>query len=130
MYDLAQTLLSRAENISPEYPDLEPLRAWLLAAKGEREEALIIISNSRYPYFDLPNVYVLLGMEDEAIRCIKNGIENGFKEFFTYIYTYLFLVNNPCFDSLKENPDFQEIVRREKDKYDMRLKKFRKTEGG
>jgi len=129
MYAEAQAMLSKAEKISSDYPDFEPLRAWLLAAKGEKEEALAIISNSHQPYSDFPNVYVLLGMEDEAIRCISDGIENGFREFFTYIYTYLFLVNNPCFDSLRENPRFLEIVRSEKDIYETRLKKFGKTEG-
>ncbi|MDH4220450.1 MAG: FlgO family outer membrane protein [Candidatus Aminicenantes bacterium] len=130
IYDEAQAMLSKAEKISPDYPDFKPLRAWLQAAKGEREEALAIISNSRQPYFDLPNVYVLLGLEDEAIRCISEGIETGFREFFTYIYTYLFLVNNPCFDRLRENPRFLEIVRGEKDKYEMRQKKYGRTEGG
>jgi serine/threonine protein kinase len=130
MYDEAQAMLSKAEKISPDYPDLEPFQAWLLAGKGEREKAMTIINRLSHDSYDLPNIYVLLGLKDEAIRCINDGIENGFQEFFTYIYTYLFLINNPSFDSLRENPNFQEIVRNEKDKYEMRLKKFGKTEGG
>ena len=130
MYDKAQAMLSKVQNISPDYPDLEPFQAWLLAGKGEREKAMTIIHSLPAYSYDLPNVYILLGMEDEAIRCIRDGIENGFGEFFTYIFTYLFLVNNPCFDSLRENPRFHEIVRSEKAIYEVRLKKFGKTEGG
>jgi serine/threonine protein kinase len=63
-------------------------------------------------------------MLEEASQYIQDGIENGFEEIKTYLYTYQYLVNNPFYDGLKEDPKFQELLRRAKDEYEERKSKY------
>jgi hypothetical protein len=63
-------------------------------------------------------------MKEKAIRTIKEGIENGFKLQGHFLYPYLVLAKNPVFKGLKKEPDFQEVLRREKKKYRENKNKF------
>lgn len=77
------------------------------------------------PYLSLTtSIYSLLGMKDEAIENINIGIEEGFKKIKEYMYSYPYLKNNPCYDNLRDDPRFKEIVRRQKKEYDEKLKKY------
>lgn len=112
-YDKAEKSLSKAEKINPKYSSVRFYKALLFAAKGEKEKALSLVKNAA--------VYSLLGMKDEAIKNITEEIK---KEYEHLQYTYLPLMNNHFYDSLRDDPRFQEILRVQKKKYEDRLKKF------
>ena len=125
-YNEAEKVLSRAEGIEPRNPVLKRYYALLFAARNEKEKALELNKDSR-PYAHLStSIYSFLGMKEEAIKNINEGIERGFKEGNQYLYSYPFLISNPCYDNLRDDPRFKEIVKREKKKYANKLKKFGK----
>lgn len=125
-YDEAEKVLSRIEEIEPDNRSLRYYRALLFAARGEKEKALEFSKGAR-TYAYLPtSIYALLGMKEEAIKNISEGIDRSFKEINEYLYSYPFLMNNPCYDNLRDDPSFKEIVKEEKKKYEEKLKKFGK----
>jgi len=128
-YDQADKALDRAEEIKPDHHDIPPYRAWILAAKGEKEKTLTLIKGEDHYRYNLPitSIYSLLGMEDEAIKYIKEMIIEGVSFNWEYPYSYPILVNNPFYENLLDNPNFQEIVESEKEKYEYKLKKWEAT---
>ncbi|MCK4859326.1 MAG: tetratricopeptide repeat protein, partial [Candidatus Omnitrophica bacterium] len=123
-YDDAGEKIALAEKLNPESPIIRYYRAWVAAAKGEKEKALTLIEGKKMYRYHVTSIYSLLGMRDEAIENIKKGIDTGFREAQEYLYTYLVLKNNPFYESLHDDPRFKEIVEREKKKYDERLKRY------
>ena len=122
----AQREIDNARDIDPD-KDMSLPQALLLAAEGEKEKALATLAqlNEREALnLAATCAYVFLGMKKKAIQTIKEGIEKGFRLQGHYLYPYLMLANNPVFKSLKEEPDFQEIMRAEKKKYKENLRKF------
>jgi len=107
-YDHADTLIAKAEKISPgataEYKVL------LLAARGEKEKALALDDRD-------PEVFALLGMKDETIQCLKDRA--GFKR-----SHYLPLLHYPVFANFQNDPRFIEIVEREKKKHEENLRRY------
>jgi len=63
-------------------------------------------------------------MKDEAIKGINEGIEKGFEYEQIYLYSYPFLVSWLFYDNLRDDARFKEIVKREKKKYEEKLKKW------
>ncbi len=122
-YDDAGEKIAQAEKLSPESPDIRYYRAWVAAAKGEKEKALTLIEGKKMYRYHVTSIYSLLGMKDEAIENIKKGIDTGFLEAQEYLYTYLFLKNNPSYESLDDDRRFKEIVESEKKIYDERLRR-------
>jgi tetratricopeptide (TPR) repeat protein len=112
-YDKADILLSQAEEINPEDPLIPPQRALYFAAVGEKEKALALNRNAK--------VFAILRMTDEAIDYIKRAIE-GFQQ--SASYSYLSLVDNPFFDSLRNDTRFKEIVKEQNSIYEEKLKKY------
>jgi tetratricopeptide (TPR) repeat protein len=106
-YDQADTLIAKAEKISPgvtaEYKVL------LLAARGEKEKALALSQE--------PEIYALLGMKDETMQSLK--AQAGFKRSY-----YLPLRHYPVFADFQNDPQFLEIVEQEKKKYEENLRKY------
>jgi hypothetical protein len=95
------------------------------ALQGNKEEALAQIRGDKQAYrYEITNIYSLLGMNDEAIPQIKKGNEEGFELVKDYLYPYPYLMTNPFFASLRGDPRFQEIVRKEEAKYQAKLKKY------
>ena len=123
-YDDAKAEIALLEKMRPGLPYLRQYRAWVLAAEGEREKALELIESLSQFRYTVTSVYSLLGMKDEAIRYIKDGIETGFEEIGDYMYSYPFLVNNPYYKNLRDDPRFEEILKTEKIKYEEKLKKY------
>jgi len=123
-YDDAGEKLTQAEKFNPESTSIRYYRAWIAAAKGEKEKALALIEGKKRYRYHVTSIYSLLGMKDEAIENIKKGIDIGFRESQEYLYTYLFLKNNPSYKNLEDDPRFKEIVKNEKKKYDERLKRY------
>jgi len=125
-YDEAEKEITIAEGILPDSAEVQHHRAWLYAAKGEREKALSLIKGiTTYSYLST-SIYVLLGMKDEAINKIEEGILLGFLDSKEYLYSYPFLASNPCYSRLRYDPRFKEILRQEKKIYREKLKKFGK----
>jgi pentatricopeptide repeat protein len=123
-YDEAGEKISQTEKLNPESPYIKYYRAWIAAAKGEKEKALALIEGKAVYRYEVTRIYSLLGMKDEAIENIKKGIDIGFLDVQEYLYTYLVLKNNPNYESLRDDPRFKEIVESEKKKYDERLKRY------
>lgn len=76
------------------------------------------VLSSRYEIIEL------LGMKDEAIQNIELAIAQGLRETKTYPYHYRYLVNNPFYDSLRDDPRFQRIVKKQEEWYKENLRKF------
>lgn len=125
-YNEAEEYLVRAEKRAPDISVIRPCKALLFAAKGEKEKALALIKGVPPYLYDVTSIYSLLGMKDEAIKYINEGIDKSLTYRLTYYYSYPFLINNPCYDNLRGDPRFKEIVKREKKKYGEKLKKYGK----
>jgi adenylate cyclase len=123
-YDKAENILDKAEKIDPGNPIIKRYRAWIYAAKGEREKALALIEGEESYKYEITSIYSLLGMKDEAIKYIKEGLKIGYKYNWVYVYSCQLLKNNPCYDSLRDDPRFQEILKNEKKKYEEKLLKY------
>jgi len=122
----AEKILEIAEKIDEEdYWRIRHARGLLLAIKGEKEEALQLIEDRPYSYF-ATSVYSILGMNDEAVKYIQEGIEEGSRELSIYLYPYPYLMNNPFYDNLRDDSRFQEIVKEEKKKYEEKRRKYGK----
>jgi tetratricopeptide (TPR) repeat protein len=106
-YDRADTLIAKAEKISrgatAEY------KALLLAARGEKEKALTLSKDLE--------VYALLGMKDETMQFLKDRAD------LKWSY-YLHLRHYPVFANFQHDPQFLEIVEKEKKKYEENLRKY------
>ena len=125
-YDEAKEEIARIEKLYPDKLDIQYLRAYIFAVKGEKEKALAIIKDLDPYYLThlISSVYSILGMKDEAIENIQEVIEKGFYELQTYPYSYHVLTKNYFYDNLRNDPRFKEIVKKEKKKYQRRLKKY------
>jgi len=112
-YDKAEEILTKIEKINPGYSGIAYYKAFLFAAKGEKDKALALHKNGV--------VYSLLGMKDESIKLIQDATKEGYT---AYAYSYLFLKTSPYFDNLRDDPRFQEIVKKQEKKYEEYLKKY------
>jgi len=63
-------------------------------------------------------------MKDEAIENIKMGIDVGFEKYKEYIYCYYDLITNSCYDGLRGDQRFKEILKQQKKKHEERLEKY------
>ena len=123
-YDEAEKEIALADKIEALRPRARRLRALIFAAKGEKESALSLIKEEKLSYlYDITGIYSILGMKDEAIKKINDGIEKGFQAVKEYLYAYPFLATNPFFDNLRNDPGFKEIL--EKQRRDYEHKKVR-----
>jgi len=111
--DKVEELIARTEKAQPDYWGVPYGKALLLAAKGEKDKALALYKNSE--------VYSLLGMKDEAIQHLNMEIRKSVE--IPYIF-YYDLLNNPFYDNLREDPRFQEKVKKEKKLYEEHLDKY------
>lgn len=111
-YDRADALLNRAEKIKPEDSTLMPYRALYWAVRGEKSKAIMFMHSPN----DL--VFAPLGMNNEAIACLKQGIKEEKSR------SYLYLLHNPLYDNLRSDPHFQDIIAKQKIIYEERLKKY------
>jgi adenylate cyclase len=123
-YDEANREIISMERLNPDYMLLKDVKALLLAKKSEKEEALRLIEDREKYTFFVTCIYALLGRKKDAVENIEIGIEVGFESEQQYLYSYPILQKNPCYDSLRDNPRFEEILKREKKKYNQRLKKY------
>jgi non-specific serine/threonine protein kinase len=111
--DEAEELLGRVEKINPGYASIPHYKSIIFAVKGDKKRALALKKNGP--------IYSLLGMKDKAIKYIEDQAK---KEYEHYQYSYLLLKNSPFYDNLRDDSRFKEIMRKQKQKYEERLKKF------
>lgn len=125
-FEEAEEAIQEFEKMSPASPKIDYCRALLYAFKQERTKALGLIRGTEKPYdYEVDCVYALLEMKDEAIENIRLGIKLGFKESQHYLYSYLMLKENPCFESLRDDPRFREILSEQRIIYYSRMNKAR-----
>jgi len=120
----AQRELETARKIGPNDPRIAVTQAVLWAAGGEEDNALSFIREHETLTFQGTLLYLLLGMKSEAISNIEAGIERGFKLYGEYLYSYPALTRNPLLRELKQELRFREILRREKARYQEKLRKY------
>ena len=125
-YDEAKEEIARLEKLEPDKLDIQYIRAYIFAVEGEKEKALMIIKDLDTYYFThlISSVYSILGMKDEAIENIQEVIDKGFYKLQTYPYSYHVLIKNYFYDNLRDDPRFKEIVKKEKKKYQEKLRKY------
>lgn len=117
-FDQGEKMLSGYEEKYPGASWIKKYRAILLAAKGEKNKALVLWQNS--------DIYSLVGMKDEALESLRKEIRpDVYPHFFAHpdLY-YLYLMHNPFYDSLRDEPRFQELLNEEKLLYEQYLNKF------
>ncbi len=126
-FDKAEEIVGQVEILEPKNIDIPYTRAWLLAIRGEKDKSLEVINKIEQPvYFStlLSNVYAILDMKDEAIRNIEEAIAQGMEKTKSYPYHYRYLMKNPFYDSLRDDPRFQGIVKKQEEWYKENSKKF------
>jgi len=96
----------------------------LAAAKGEKGKALALKGETESLSIQGTCFYLLLGMKDEAIANIEAGIKKGFLTSGAYLYSYPSIVKNPGLKTLRGDPRFEEILKKQKERYRSELKKF------
>jgi hypothetical protein len=111
----AEDYVNRAAQINPGYPGIQFYKALLLALKGEKKKALLLKKNGI--------IYSLLGMKEEAIKYIQRVIRKGNEHF---QYSYLPLVHSTFYEELRNDARFEDVLKRQKLKYDERMKKYGK----
>ncbi len=112
-YNEAEELLTKAESLHPRFSTIQNYKSLVFAAKGEKDEALAIRKNGA--------VYSLLGMKDKAIQYIEDEMKKDYEH---HDCSYISLLNSPFYDSLRDDTRFHEILKKAKQKYEERLKKF------
>jgi serine/threonine-protein kinase len=128
-YEEAEKELALGEKIKPLSESLRQnflrCRVWLYAAKGEKNEALALIKQvSRTFYYEITNAYCLLGMKDDAIQNIHEGIDRGFHIVKDVMYSYPYLMSNKLHEPCRSDPRFAEILNQEKKKHDYKIKAY------
>lgn len=127
--DEAERELARIEGLNSAAPDLPYVRAYLYAGEGDRAKALPILEKAAkenplfFSYF-LSENYAQLGMADEAIAVIQEGIKKGFSKVFNYLYPYQVLKNG-AYEKLRDDSRFRQILESQKAINDAQFEKYR-----
>jgi tetratricopeptide (TPR) repeat protein len=125
----AEKELALVESLHPSHPDLPYVRAYILSAAGDKDRSLPILEKARkenplYRSYFLSENYAELGMADEAVTVIRNGIEKGFSKVFYFLYPYQVLTSG-AYQKILSDPRFQEILATQKKRNDEQLAKYR-----
>jgi tetratricopeptide (TPR) repeat protein len=116
-YRKAEEILDSADSMPIGYAaDILPMtRAIYYAAVGEGDKALTVSRKGA--------VLAALGLKEEALDTIDEYTRSEKGEYVGF-YSYLSLTNLPLYDSLRNEPRFQEILEREKLKYEKSLAEY------
>jgi serine/threonine protein kinase/Tfp pilus assembly protein PilF len=117
-FDEAEQIISKSEQIYPEDTYNSALRAWLLAAKGEKDKALELEIGTGYRKFKL---HLILKMKDESIDYLNENLEHVKENQESW---YEDLIYRPEYEFLRSDPRFQDIVSKHKKIYEENLKKY------
>jgi TolB-like protein/Tfp pilus assembly protein PilF len=108
--DQAEEVLLDALNTHPEFEEYAIPRALLFALRGAKKEALSIRRSVA--------VYSLLRMRREALQLLQERAGKSRE------YLYLNLLQNPFFNNLRKDPQFQSILALQKALYEQRVKRY------
>jgi non-specific serine/threonine protein kinase len=104
------------EHVAQIKPDIHELHAKLYAAKEDKEKALQLMGAGQNM-----QVFSLLGMKDEAVQFMENTLDRDKKSETSY---YLLYKTNPCYDKLRDDPRFDEMLEKHKQVYEEIVKKY------
>ncbi len=107
-FDKAEKIIDDAVRAGFDINQIQSMRAYLYAYRGEKEKALEIRKDAE--------IYVILGMKTEALDYIEKALG------WPLSLNYLFLKNYSLFDNLRNEPRFQKILEIQKEKYEERLR--------
>ena len=116
--------ITAIRGLDPEFKYLPMAEAVFAAARGEKDKALALKANTESLSIQGTCFYLLLGMKDEAIANIEAGIKKGFDTNGDYLYSYPSIVKNPGLKTLRGDPRFEEILKKQKERYRKELKEF------
>jgi serine/threonine-protein kinase len=108
----AAEVAERLRQMAPDWPWTNQLCAVIAALRGDFKKARSFITEhliataeeDNHASLHLAEPYSLLGMRDEAIAAIRNAIRLGF------VHYPFFSKHNPFFESLREDPEFIELM--------------------
>jgi Flp pilus assembly protein TadD len=109
--------LQVAAVLSPDDPEVRLTKALLAVARGEKDKALEAVGEVRAgattPSPFIGQIYALLGLEEEAIREIRYGLDLDMKLFQRLAYPYPALSDpkNFLYDKVRDHPDFRLILK-------------------
>jgi tetratricopeptide (TPR) repeat protein len=112
--DLAEEWLIKLEKLQLEPGTSKALRTLSNALQGKKE---IVLKSPRN--YKTDEAYAVLGMKEEAIAIMQNSIKTS-QLFFDYIY----LLHSPYYDNLRDDSRFQQIMKRAKEIYEERMRKY------
>jgi TolB-like protein len=132
----AEILINQWQYKKPNDNNLQQLRAWLYAVKGDKENALSSFNktNIEKKYdksITLAILYLLLNDREKAIELIINGEKDYSSS--TILYDrpvginrsmYFIYLNLPYYKLLHNDPRFQAIMAKHKKLYEENLKKY------
>ena len=116
-YHKADIIISKREKVYPKSMGESALRAYLLAAKGERNKAFEINLEN----FDKLRIYQILKMKEELIRYLDRDFERIRQSKRSW---YLQFTYYPLYEFLRSDPRFQEILAKHKEIYEENLEKY------
>ena len=124
-YDEANAQIAIMKKLTPDSQDVRRYQALWYAATGDKERALSLIQrdDEKYGYI-FTTIYALLGMKEEALKNIERGIDVGFEKSQSCYYPFPYLQNNPCLETLRNDPRFLKIMNEAKRNYDLKLIRF------
>jgi serine/threonine-protein kinase len=118
----ADRQIAAMRRLDPEYKYLSFTEGLLAAARGDKEKALRLRGDIESLGMPGTCFYLFLGLTDEAVANIEAGIARGFETSGDYLYSYPSLVRNSAFKTLRGLPRFQDILKRQKQRYEKDLK--------
>lgn len=110
-YTRASELIEELVELKLRSESISAFKALLFAIQGEKEKALATYAKDTR--FGL-QIFSILDMKDKAFELLDNNIENR----------YLRLLNNPLYDNLRDDPRFATVLKKAKDLYEERLRKY------
>jgi len=124
----AEREIGVVERVDPANRSLGLTRALLFAARGDKDQALPLIEEAKkdplYFSYLLARVYAGCGLKEDAIRIIRLGIDRGFENLLSYLFEFPMLAGSFFFDGLRGDPRFEEMLSRQKERYEENLRKY------
>jgi len=111
-YERAEKILVKLREVNHNPGNIQALQAVLYALRGERNKVLELNYTSSA-------AFAILGLKDRAITIIQKSMDSNPDS-----NKYLFLINQPFYDNLRDDPRFQKIVADAKEIYEERLRKY------
>ena len=116
-YEEAEKLLAQKDEL---YPDRKQnwQKALICALRGQKELAINIIKPEE---FRSDAIYILLGMNDKALRILNSWSMWTLKNKRSWFH---FLKYNPLYDNIRTDSHFKEILAKHKELYEENLRKY------